>query len=352
MLLEELFMKTEKEIVIVEDFKQAISETWAKDGENTWPVAINSITHLFMDIFVEELLTDIDKLKEKGFNERDVSTMLKTPARIIRLIMPSVRGMKRLGMPRDKQRESVILFLSMVENLKYGNLCNRDGKNIILSPNKLTDTIEVSKMIPADKSSSIIVHKLCGILWAYSEVVCFRAHGLSKEFHGPYKHSDYKEDFLIRDFFCLNPVALWNECKSVKYGSVRIVAAYEDLGLTIDIYNHLSIKKGRNYIDSLRYFYIDGDGNPLSLDEVNSLCMALSEVITSMTTKIEKLDWRKLAEKYADIFWFSKKELRDELKLDWHFPQSVKERIESGELNTRHQNLSQRNLQRWLRIAF
>ncbi|OAD24139.1 hypothetical protein THIOM_000007 [Candidatus Thiomargarita nelsonii] len=343
-------METEKQII--EDFKNAVSETWARDGKNTWPVDINSITHLFMDIFFEELLNDIDKLEEKGFDEMDISTMLKTPARIIRLIMPSVQGMKKLRMSREKQRKYVILLLSMVENLKYGNLCNRDGKNIILSPIKFRDAIDVSKMISTTKDNSMIVHKLCGILWAYSEVVCFRAHGLSKEFHGPYRHPDYKEDFLIREFFCLNAVELWDECKSLKYGSIKIVTAYKDLGLTIDIFNHLSIKQGRNYIDSLRYFYIDGDGNPLSLDEVNSLCMALSEVITSITTKIEKLDWRKLAEKYAEIFWFSKKELRDELKLDWHFPQIVKERIESGELNTRLQNLSQKDLQRLLKIAF
>jgi hypothetical protein len=337
---------------IIEDFKNAVSETWAMDGKNTWPVDINAVTHLFMDIFFMELLEDIGKLKERGIDEKGISVMFKNPARIIRLIMPSVQGMKMLGIPIEKQREYILFLLSMVSNIKYGNLCNRDGKNIILSPNELNSDIDASKMFPSEKASSIIVHKLCGILWAYSEAICFRAHGLSKEFHGPYKYPDFKEEILIRDFLCLSPLELWNDCKAVKYGSVRIVTAYEDLGLTIDIHNHLSIKHGRNFIDSLRYFYIEGDGNSLNLNEVNALCVTLSEVMTSITTKIESLDWRKLAEKYADIFWFSKKELRNKLKLDWCFPQIVKTRIEKGELNTKFRDLSQRNLQLLLRMAF
>ena len=337
---------------IFEDFKNAVSETWAIDGKNTWPVDINTITHLFMDIFFVEFLEDIDKLKKRGIGEKGISAMFKNPARIIRLIMPSVQGMKILGFPIEKQREYILFLFSIVGNIKYGNMCNRDGKNIVLSPDELGSFINTSKMYPSDKASSLKVHKLCGILWAYTEAVCFRAHGLSKEFHGPYKHASFKEEILIRDFFCLNPVELWSECKLVEYESVKIVTAYENLGLTIDIYNHISIKNGRNFIDSLRYFYIEADGKPLSLDEVNILCTALSEVIINITNKIESLDWRKLAEKYAEIFWFSKKELRAELKFDWRFPQIVKQRIESGELNTKFQNLCQRDLQLLLRIAF
>jgi len=178
------------------------------------------------------------------------------------------------------------------------------------------------------------------------------AQRLYREFHGPYTYHDFDQEFLIRDFIYLNPVELWDDCRAVKYRNLRIISAYDNLGLKIDIYNNLFIKAGRSYLKGLRYFYIEGDGKVLSLDEINNLCIVLSELITSISSQIENLDWRNLAEKYALIFWFSKKALREKLSLDWRFPQIARRRIESGELNTRLQNLSQRDLQRLLKFSF
>lgn len=337
---------------ILEDFRSAVSETWARDGKNTWPVDINSITHLFMDLFFSELLDDFEKLKERGFSEQDISSMLQSPARVIRLIMPSIQGMKKMKISMDEQRRHILRLLSMAGNMKHGDPCNRDGRNIILSQREFEDSIDASKIVCATRDKSAIVHKLSGILWAYSEVMCFRAHGLSKEFHGPYSHSLYNEEFLIREFYLLNNTDLWDECGSVGYNKIRVTTAYEGMDLSVDIYNHLSIKQGSNYIDGLRYFYVEGDGNIMSLDEVDILCSSLSGVIAAITTKIETMDWRELAEKYAEIFWLTKKELRDALDLEWSFPPIVKERIRNGEMNTRLKNLDQRDLQRFLRVAF
>jgi hypothetical protein len=147
-------------------------------------------------------------------------------------------------------------------------------------------------------------------------------------------------------------VELWEECKPVKYGNVRVVTAYEGLQMSIDIYNNVSIKDGGSYINSLKSYAVEADGKIQDLDEVDRLSKELANVMIAVTTKIEGLHWRQLAEKYAEIFWFSKKELRDEFGLDWCIPREVKERIKKGEVNTRLPNLSQRELQRMLRIAF
>jgi len=344
-------MENQKEII--EHFKKAVSEIWLRDGQNTWPIEINSIVHLFMDIFVDELIKDIERLEAGGFSDEQVAHKFRTAARVIRLIMPCVLGMKSLGLPIEKQREHVFYLLSLVKHLKYGDLFNRDGKNIVFSPAVFQQTVDETKMIPAanHRKSSLPVHKLCAILWNYAECVCFKTHGLIREFHGPYRSRGEQEEILIRDFNCLNPAELWEECKTVKYGNVRVVTAYEGLQMRIDIYNNVSIKDGSSYINSLKSYSIEADGKILDLDEVDRLCKELADVMIAVTTKIEGLHWKQLAEKYAEIFWFSKKELRDEFELDWRIPRVVKERIENGELNTRLPNLSQRELQRMLRIS-
>lgn len=335
---------------IIEQFKKSVSEIWLRDGQNTWPIEINSIVHLFMDIFVDELFADIHQLKTRGWDDSAIAAKFKTAARIIRLIMPCVLGMKSARMSVDKVRENVLYLLALVKCLKYGDLLNRDGKNLILSPVGFQQTVDEAKMSTPDPKHSLWVHKLCAVLWNYAESVCFKTHGLIREFHGPYRSPHSRGEILIRDFICLNPAELWEQCKPVPYQTIRVVTAYRDLGISIDIYDNIAIKEESSYIGSLVSYYIEADGKVLDLDQINCLSEVLSEVMISITTRVEGLDWQQLAKKYAEIFWYSKKELRD--GRDWRPPGIVAERIEKGELNTRLQNLSPQALQRMLRISF
>lgn len=337
---------------MLEDFKKAVAEIWLRDGQNTWPIEINSIVHLFMDIFVSELLEDLERLRAAGFDDAAAAARFKTSARIIRLIMPCVLGMKSLGLPLEKLREHAAHLLLLVGHLKHGDLLNRDGKNIILSPSRFGGEVTSSRMVPADRKSSMAVHKLCAVLWNYAESVCFKTHGLVREFHGPYEFPGEPGEVLCRDFICLRPVELWDECGAVPYEKVRVAALYDGLEMRVDIYNNVFIKEGAGFIGSLRSFYVEADGKVLSLEEIDALSGMLSEAMISITSRIEAMDWRQLTLKYAEIFWFSKKELRDALGEDWRFPPAIEERVAKGEISTRLLNLDRKNLQRMLRIAF
>jgi len=332
---------------LIEHFKQAIGEIWIKDGQSTWPIDLNSVAHLFMGIFVTELLEDIRRLKSKGQDDPAIAARFKTPARILRLIMPCVPGMKTCGMPPGTIRENVLYILSLAKHLKYGDLTNRGGKNIVLAPGTWEDRIT---MVTADKSSSLAVHKLCAILWNYAECLFFRAHGFAREFHGPYHFPDKKEEILVRDFIELKPLELWKSSHPVEYETIRIVTSYRDVGMSIDIYDNVTINADTTYVNSLESYYIEADGKMLNLEEVNRLCTVLSGVMLNISSEVEMLAWRRLAKRYAEIFWYSKKELKD--GGDWHPPGTVDERIEKGELNTRLQALTPQALQRMLRISF
>lgn len=337
---------------IINDFKEAVFNIWLRDGQNTWPIDINSIVHLFMDLFVEELLGDMESLRKKGYSSQDIASLFKSSARIIRLVMPCVLGMKSMKMPIEKQRRNILNWLSLVKLLKYGDLFNRDGKNTVLSPMAFKSSITHSKMLAADKKNSFLLHKLCAILWNYAEAVCFKTHGLVREFHGSYRFDKKNQEILVRDFICLRPVQLWQECRIIPYDSIRVVSVYENLGMTIDIYNNVTIKEGGRFIDNLKFFFVEADGKVLNLDEIDELGKLLYRIIISITSLVDSLDWRKKTEKYAEIFWFAKKELRDELRLDWSPAAAVKERIKAGEPSSRFSNISTSALSRMLRIAF
>jgi hypothetical protein len=337
----------ENQSELIEHFKQAIGGVWIKDSQSTWPIDMNAVAHLFMDIFVTELLEDIQRLKSTGQDDPAIAVRLKTSARIIRLIMPCVLGMKACGMPTETIREKVLYFLSLAKHLKYGDLSNRNGKNIVLAPGALEDK---RKIVTADKSSSLAVHKLSAILWNYAECLFFRTHGLIREFHGPYRFPGKETGILIRDFTCLKPVELWNATRAVEYENIRVITVYQGLEMSIDIYNNVTIPGSTTYVNSLKFYYIEADGNVLDLDEIDRLCKVLADVMLNITSEVETLEWRQLAKKYAEIFWYSKKELKD--GSDWCPPGIVDERIEKGELNTKLQNLSPQTLQRMLRISF
>lgn len=341
---------------IIAQFKEAVLGIWLRDGQNTWPIEINSVVHLFMDLFFVELQADIERLKAGGLTDKEIAGRFHTAGRIFRLVMPCVQGMKALGIPIAQQREQILYLLSLAQRLKYGDLFNGDGKNTVFSQEMFEHSAAEAKMTAAasaaGRRSSAAVHKLCGVLWNYAETVYFRAHGFCREFHGPYRFPGCDDQVLIRDFYCLNPVELWPQCGGVPYKNTRIIAAYENLGMTIDVYNNLSIAAGYSYISSLKTYSVEADGKLLSPEEIENFSAALSKVIIAITTEIQYLDWRFLAQKYAEIFWFSKKELRNEAGLDWHIPAAVKDRIQTGELNTRFQGLSQDHLKRMLQIAF
>ena len=367
----------ENKDLIFENFKKAVSAIWLRDGQNTWPIDLNAISHLYMDGFAKELTADIARLKEqsekgevqrannnltqtqitdtpRSGGKKEIAEMFQTSARIIRLMMPYVLGMKTLRLPLDQLQENLLFLFSLVEHVKYGDIFNRDGKNTVLSPQKFTDTIDPSKLIltKGDRRLAITIQKLCAVLWNYAETLCFKVHGLIREFHGPYSFPGSNEEIVLRDFYCLKPLQLWSECAPVEYNTLRVVTAYEDLGITIDIYNNIFIREGGSYTGALKSYTIEADGKPLNMDEVNRLCVTLSQIMLDITTKVEQMDWKERAKKYAEIFWFSKKELRDALNEDWKPSREVMNRIETGELSTRLTNLDPRDLQRMLRISF
>ena len=337
---------------LVDDFKDAILEVWQRDGKTTWPIDLNSVSHLFIGDFDKEFLEDIQALQKEGLASNEICRLFVIPQRIIRLKMPFVQGMGALGLSRDKRAEQVHYLLSLVDELKYRDPSNRDGWNIVLSPEESSVVIDQSRLSLSDTQSSRLVQLLCGVLWAFTETLFFKTHGFVREFHGPYLRPGEDRQYLVRDFVCLKPVELWEDCSKLRYSKVRVVTAYDQLDLTVDIYNHVSIQKEKNYVKSLQSYYVECDGKLLSSSEIEQFYRELTEVMAFVNKKVESMSWQMRAEKYAEIFWYSKKNLKNRLGEDWAVPDRVRRKIRDGELKSEHRQMGERELKVLLRLSF
>ena len=146
---------------LVDDFKEAILEVWQRDGKTTWPIDLNSVSHLFIGDFDKELLEEIQALQQQGLTKDEICRLFVIPQRIIRLIMPFVQGMGALGLSRDERTGHIRYLLSLADQIKYGDPSNRDGRNIVLSPEESNVVFDESRLSAADARQSRQVQMLC-----------------------------------------------------------------------------------------------------------------------------------------------------------------------------------------------
>ena len=145
---------------------------------------------------------------------------------------------------------------------------------------------------------------------------------------------------------------LWEECEGLGCSKIRIVAAYHRLDMSVDIYDHVTIPEGASFVDSLQACYVECDGRILGPEDTERLCRDLSAIMTAVCLRVEAMSWQMRAEKYAEIFWFSKKPLRDRLGEDWQLPAAVSNRIREGEPKTACRPMRDDALRVLLRLSF
>ena len=331
-------------------YKESLKSAWGYNDYNDWPIKFNSVMHLFLEKFAQEILDDIREISEKQISSSMVAEAFINPARIYRLINPLLYGMKRLRYPISEQRRLACYFLDLVQLLKAGSPFNEEGRNCILDPIKVSQIVEQVNMRPSTQEEARRLQQFCGIMWAYTESIFFRAHDVTKEIHGPYVLNN-GDQLLIRRYMNLRPTDMIKEIRLLECDEISIYTRYNpDLKLTIDSYNHLFLHDG-NYISDLCSYAIECDGKKISLDElwegVNQMC----ETIRQVHQWVSKADWQKLTLRYAEIYWYRKRPLKILLKKDEFIPQSVRDKIQSGLPDERRKsNLSESQIDRLIQM--
>jgi hypothetical protein len=335
-------MKTEHRLTA---YKESLKAAWQYNDYNDWPIKFNSIMHLFMEEFTKEFLEDFEKLKSS--EKRAVAKEFKNPDRVYRSIHSLIYGMKKMKYSISRQREIVLELLELVGIMKKGSVFNEDGSNIIYDQDKIRKIYEDKCFRLVSKNDSILIQKFCGILWAYTEAIYFRAHDIPKLIHGSYKLDGTFNNLFIRDYMNLNTADFWYGIEFLPVNEICIYTEYKDnLKVDIDSYNHVSMKSG-NYIEDLEYCYIEADGKEIGLDEILKYIPIIENAIRSINKWVEKSDWREITKRYADIYWYRKKPLRDLLNIEWKVPDKVREEIDNGQMNEKRiRNLTNTEIDR------
>jgi len=332
-------MANEKKLLM---YKQSLESAWGYNDYNDWPIKYNSIMHLFLNNFTQEFLHDFIELKSKGVTNQDIAKAFYNPSRIYRIIHTVIYGMKNLKYSALEQKEMVIELLDLTALMKFGSVFNENGKNIILNPDNLESTLKRTFLKADDREKSVKLHRLLGILWAYTEAIFFRAHDVTKEIHGLYNIDD--NSLLIREYMNLMPNKLWN-LVDIGCNKIKIFTKYtKEIELNVDSYNHLFHHSG-SLIDGLLEYRIEIDDNESSLEDLIDIMPKLSENIISINQWAKQADWKEKTKKYAEIYWFRKSPLRDLLGMPADLSEEVIGNIELGQVDeSRVKNLTDKQI--------
>lgn len=330
---------------LLEKYKESLKSAWGYNDYNDWPIKFNSIMHLFLEEFYESFEQEIKICDDQQINDKTIAASFGNPARIYRMINGIIYGMKRKHIDLNVQRNIVCKLLDITSCLKYGSIFNENGKNIIYSPTELNSCLSRISLHKADTEEAQIIQKVCGILWAYTEAIFFRAHDITKEFHGLYTDKDFKGNLLVREYLNLAPTELWPDVKLLPYQKIKIYCLYNsELCLSIDAYNHLFLQEG-NYIEDLYGYYITGDGEELTLEQLFLLSKGMFKTISDIQSWVYKNTWVEHTKKYADIYWYRKKPLSDLCCCSNKVPDAVYKKIENGSIDERRtSNLTERQI--------
>ncbi len=336
----------------LEHYKKSLESAWGYNDYNDWPIKVNSIMHLFLEEFASEVIEDIGQIEREQIDVNRLLELFGNPARIYRIVDPTIFGMKRMKLPLEFQRKIVLKMLGYVRLMKAGSEFNEDGKNKILSKEQVKEVFQKNQFTKADEQSAMIIQRFCGIIWAYTESIFFRAHEVTKEVHGMYE-LEKGNNLVIREYLNLQPYHLWSETVPyLKYKKIVIYTVYNaSLKLVVDSYNHLFLKEG-NYKNDMLEYLILADGKKIDIKELEDLVSDAMKTITEIHNWADTQNWKVLANKYADIYWYRKKPFREVLKKNYQVPDVVRENIANGLPDERRKhNLSEKQISRLIRIV-
>lgn len=314
-------------------YRKSLVRAWGHRDYNDWPVKLNSVFHLFLYEFGEELLADLDYLEHyKGWPLRKIAELFRNPARIYRLIDSVIYSMRRQGYTLFRQRQEVLRLLSMVRAIKHGSEFNEDGRNIIYSPGEVESVAGHLRTAPrCNRDESALVHRLCGLLWAYTESIFFRAHDITKEIHGPYPLSTHGGNLVVKEYLSLKPTDIWPDLPLLQHREIRVLLSYSvDMSIEIDALNHLYNRGKKSAVEQLAAFEVQLDHRSATTEQIKEAINRLEGIIVGNTEFVDGLSWHQKVEKYAEIFWYRKAPLRKARGLDWKLPEQLRSRIQAG----------------------
>ena len=316
----------------IDRYLDALMKTMSKmDPLSFWPIQVEEIAAYFTDLEAEDLQKKMNLLQGKDMSLKETAKLFLTPSFIREILPDLIVGSKFAKLSREDRTRLPERFFDLLEEMNYGDIFCKNGKNLILSKEEVSNLLESTPWVKhAELKDTQKIHRLSASLLSLMWTLYFYPWpNMGFEIHGPYDVSDILEKdyvLLIRDFFNPRPIDLWSQVDEFSISQVKLLTLYQDVDINIDIFDHMTYNA--DLASSTRAFaiYLNGEifDNLGELDNLNQEILlkssAISEVVERMTTEEKVL-------KFIDVRYYGLRELRGYFGEDWRKPVKVKERI-------------------------
>lgn len=301
-------------------FRDSIVIPLSLTDPEKWPIRSGRVMSLVGGNLAQEFMADVEVLRAQGWSIADIAACFGNPSRIWRFSHHLLQGLRSAGASPAAQRDAVLLLVDLVSEMKHGAPFLSNGANLWLDPDAVA---ELDAQVPGPDGRSDLAglakaaHRTAATLWSYAECLYFVAHEIGVEIHGPYPAADGSV-LLVRDYFRPNPAELWPEFGPFPdYTSLRIVVRYRTFGGQLDIYNNLYLGAAESLLPQTTGVLALRDGQPLALTDLEDLQSTAATTITTVVREIDEWDLVTTARKYAEVFWWRKRELALAARGEW-----------------------------------
>jgi len=279
-----------------------------------WPLPVLLINRLHTMFFVQEIHSVLERLWDKG--PEKLGKLLWGPSAIAHWSY-----FAQLTPFIDMGREQLIEFFERTADLllalrREDPFC-KEERNVIWDESKLEEVkgLEFVKPSPEEKR---LLSTINVSLWQYARILQCNHHVYSHEFHGPYDLGD--SILLVREYFDLKPVQVWEEVKGFPYEKLLILETYrKGFDLRIDTFNHLY--SDEPLPNNLTSFLILVDGKEFAGrdkdDFLTELNQALNNSFSELSSHISSFSPRDWFEKIIWMRHYYLRKAKELLSEDW-----------------------------------
>jgi hypothetical protein len=228
--------------------------------------------------------------------------------------------------------DSIKNFFNALERLSPGDMFCLKGSNPVFSKKELSSELKGIIFNKADEEARKIIPRLGvsldSLIWSeYYDI--FIAAGM--DIQGPFVLENGRI-LVIKDFFDLKPVEIWDSVKEFPAKRIRLFLKYNPIDLKIDYLLHETSSQplSQNLFEwAVEMTDSKGKKTFLSSEDIPELTAKALEIVSKQTDFVNSLPRLEQIRKGAEICYYQSKELREFFNSSWKPPKEVFQAIES-----------------------
>jgi len=299
-----------------------------------WPLNIVKTLWYLSKFFPREVYITIEKLRERGVSEKEISDFFLTPTRLTYIFNQAEFPIE--GLTAEEGENLFDTFMSYVAFYRKEDIYCDTLRNILWDKGQVIEALNKYEFINSKKcadweSLSQLLGKFNSVMWLYTEFINVAKHPYSHEFHGPYI-LPHNETMIVRKYYDLKPTEVWPFLIDVPYDIILTLEIYKDANLGFDFLNHSA--SSVSHPKCLQEFFVGVGTEESPVTNFKDLRALLTEYKNTITRGNEAVS------EYTDADWLVKllerhfyylKPHKDKLGENWKPPKVLYDFVKTVE---------------------